>query len=307
MTNQGDRQEFFRAISGTATDYNGDFLAAAAIDSFTGEFNGVFIEWLQDRTGSSATNLDGLKQEFAELAGTHNWESTGGVPIMLSSCFLWLDAADDNTITKSSGLVSQWNDKSSNGFNVTQGTGANQPETDSVTQNSLNVLDFDQTDFLIIPSGFYTISNGANTVFCVNKTDDNNRLQILIGTAELGSTRMDLRHSATIGTITYQSRTASGSGVDKTGITETDFNIMMGRRTGTTQAIAFNGGAEATNTNGADEAGVDAASVGGFDESTTFGFDGQIAEIIVYDRSLSAAEITAVNQYLSTKWGITLV
>ena len=128
------------------------------------------------------------------------------LPNDLGGLFLWLDADASNTIMSSGGLVSQWNDKSDNGFNVTQGTGANQPTTDSVTQNGKNVIDFDQTDFLIIPSGFYTISNGANTVFCVNKTDDNNRLQILIGTAEGGSTRMDLRKSATPGTITYQSR-----------------------------------------------------------------------------------------------------
>ena len=82
---------------------------------------------------------------------------------------------------------------------------------------------------------------------------------------------------------------------------------MMGRRSGTTQAVTFNGGTEATNANGADEAGVDAASIGGFNESTVFGFDGQIAEIAVFNRSLSAAEIISMDNYFSNKWGVALV
>jgi hypothetical protein len=45
-----------------------------------------------------------------------------------SVCKLWLDANDTGTITKDgSNYVSQWNDKSGNGNNVTQGTGSLQP------------------------------------------------------------------------------------------------------------------------------------------------------------------------------------
>lgn len=62
---------------------------------------------------------------------------------------LWLDAADTSTITSSSGAVSQWNDKSGNGYNVTQSTGAAQPGTGSVTQNGLNVLTFDGSQRLV--------------------------------------------------------------------------------------------------------------------------------------------------------------
>ena len=76
---------------------------------------------------------------------------------------LWLDASDSTTITSSGSpaKVSQWNDKSANGFNFTQGTGAAQPTTGATTQNGLNVLDF---------AGAQSMANGtaSNFLFTVD-------------------------------------------------------------------------------------------------------------------------------------------
>jgi hypothetical protein len=68
-------------------------------------------------------------------------------PLDLSPA-LWLDASDTATITASLGSVSQWDDKSGNGRNVTQGTAAAQPTTGASTLNGLNVLNFDGGDRL---------------------------------------------------------------------------------------------------------------------------------------------------------------
>jgi hypothetical protein len=57
-------------------------------------------------------------------------------PNSISGCSLWLDANDPTTITMATG-VSQWNDKSGNGYNLTQGTGGSQPTR---TGNYLNFL-----------------------------------------------------------------------------------------------------------------------------------------------------------------------
>ena len=48
-------------------------------------------------------------------------------PEDLPQCTAWYDAADAATITASGGRVSQWDDKSSNGYHMTQATEANQP------------------------------------------------------------------------------------------------------------------------------------------------------------------------------------
>ena len=59
---------------------------------------------------------------------------------------LWLDAADASTVTTVSGAVSQWNDKSGNGRNVTQATSANRPTVANAVLNGKNVIRFDGID-----------------------------------------------------------------------------------------------------------------------------------------------------------------
>lgn len=61
-------------------------------------------------------------------------------PAQISTA-LWLDAADSSTITSSSNLVSQWNDKSGSNRHALS-SGSNRPTTGTRTINSLNTLDF---------------------------------------------------------------------------------------------------------------------------------------------------------------------
>ena len=59
---------------------------------------------------------------------------------------LWLDASDSGTVTQSGGAVSQWDDKSSNGYAFTQGSAGAKPTWGTRTQNGLYVMDFDGGD-----------------------------------------------------------------------------------------------------------------------------------------------------------------
>jgi hypothetical protein len=58
----------------------------------------------------------------------------------------WWDASDSVTITQVGGKVSQWNDKSANGNNASQGTGAKQPSTGVATIGGLNATILSVTD-----------------------------------------------------------------------------------------------------------------------------------------------------------------
>lgn len=227
----------------------------------------------------------------------------GGLTIR-QSLQLWLDAADTSTIISSGGSVSQWNDKSGKGNNVTQGTGSAQPTT-GATQNGKNVLSFDGGDTLNFPSGLFTIPNGANTVFAVSKraTEDGTADGILCFN-ESGVERYLLGYGAPSGRYYFSSRNAIGSGVtqDSAGA-NTNFKVVYGRRSGTTLAISQNGATESTNANGADEPGINGGFIGG---SASANMTGQIAEILIYNRSLSASERSVVIKYLGSKWGITV-
>jgi len=86
----------------------------------------------------------------------------------ISGYSLWLDGADDTVFSYSSGtLVSQWNDKSGNGYNFIQPTVANQPNRNQ-TQNSLPSLLF-RVDWMYNTS--LNWANSAHTVFVVIRYD----------------------------------------------------------------------------------------------------------------------------------------
>ena len=76
---------------------------------------------------------------------------------------LWLDAADTSTITLNSTTVSQWNDKSGNSRNASQGTALQQPTYTSNSQNGYGIISFDgSNDNLDISSTTLITSGNSN-------------------------------------------------------------------------------------------------------------------------------------------------
>jgi len=217
---------------------------------------------------------------------------------------LWLDGADTSptNIVQSAGAVDQWTDKSGQGNNVTQ-TGSARPTTNATTQNGLNVLDFDGGDTLVVPSGLFSIPNGANTIFAVAKrTSETAIIEGLFNLREGSNNRYFMIFSTVSGRIEFRNGTTS---ITKSSLTNTDFQILRGRRSGTTEAVTANGLSEASSTNAIDESGIDTGFIGGLTGGASR-LIGSIAEIILYDRSLSVVERSAVESYLSAKWAIAL-
>ena len=82
-------------------------------------------------------------------------------PTSIANCALWLDGADASTITTATG-VSQWNDKSGNGFNLTQDTGSLQPTRTG------NYLNFQSNYFLNIPTSAINNTSAYSFFFVFN-------------------------------------------------------------------------------------------------------------------------------------------
>ncbi len=78
---------------------------------------------------------------------------------------LWLDAKDIGTITESSGLVSQWDDKSGNGRHITQGMGAKQP-----LYTTGNSVCFDGVDDYLGNITPFMLANGEIDIYLVQTT-----------------------------------------------------------------------------------------------------------------------------------------
>jgi hypothetical protein len=89
-----------------------------------------------DQRRTKAGTIPALKHYIERDLGEFN--SNPWTPSRITTD-LWFDAADASTITLNGSTVSQWNDKSGNARNISQGTTANQPTYSSV--NSEIVFD----------------------------------------------------------------------------------------------------------------------------------------------------------------------
>ena len=105
-------------------------------------------------------------KRFRSGTSSANWVQTfpDFQPLDLPNLAVWFDAADTSTITASGGFVSQWNDKSGNGRNASQGTASLQPETGIDTQNGLNVITF-RTLQRRLDTATFSVPNGAFSVY----------------------------------------------------------------------------------------------------------------------------------------------
>lgn len=226
--------------------------------------------------------------------------ATSFAPTDIAGCIAWWDASDTATITASGGAVSQWDDKSTAGRDATQSTAGLKPTTGAATQNSLNVITFnnDQLNFTAITS-----DDVARSCFVVGKKD-----AVANATAAFASTADNAVYfvftgDATTGSV--QVRRASATASSAASLANGTYGILSFTDTGGTTSstrVGLNGTYSAAVAGGATSGGWDV--IGAYPSSATFSLTGAIAEIIVYDTVLSAGDITTVNDYLTDKWGL---
>lgn len=200
--------------------------------------------------------------------------------------------------------VSQWNDKSGNGHNATQGTALAQPVYTPAIQNGKAVLTFDGTaNTLILPSGLYSIPAANNTMFVVSKQGTNNGDYGLIDflNSFSGSFRYVLDGETTPGRMQFINGTNS-TGTVLDNVIRTNANIFTAFRNATILSLSVNNGVPSTANTGNNSPGVAIANIGSYSGVSGF-LLGSVAEILIYNRALSASEILQINLELKSKWG----
>lgn len=232
-------------------------------------------------------------------------------PADISGLALWLDADDAATITQAAGAVSQWDDKSGNGYHATQGTGAYQFTTGVSSINGHNALSTNGTKFMNLPSGLYAIPTGNNTLIAVAERDsvDGAASQALIaGNSFNDNTRSYFIESTGHGTkIEAQSHGSYGNRTDLVVVKDDLPHAYVMRRNGTTNGLKIwrDGGAGSTPANGGDVP-LDNLFIGRNDQGIWDQWKGSIGGIWIWNRALTDAEINQFgNQFLNPVWGIT--
>lgn len=229
--------------------------------------------------------------------------SAVALPLKLGAA-LWLDAADTTTITESSGAVSQWNDKSGNGRNFTQATGANQPTTGTRTINNVNVLDFDGNDWLGRADDAGMRPSTLTTFIVFDRDATGRRDMFSCGNAGVFPTNNWI-HGHNGAAQNFLGRTPASN---RTSGTIAGDAIGRWVHDGTTLTGALNGVAtfNTSSTIGADNTlGLTIGASRIDPTTTTFAvYNGAIGEIVFFPRVLSASEIADMETYLTAKWGI---
>ena len=234
--------------------------------------------------------------------------ATGFTPRNISGLAAWWDASDAASITTVSGRVSQWNDKSGNGVHATQSTANNRPENTSATLNGRAVMTFDgsndimsftgtartdETQFVVVRNNMVAsaVSNqqilgDASSGFGVTaviKNDGSTNSDVFThcGGFSLGTTSARYQFPANnpFGPAVVSAIRSSASG----GILRTDGVQRATCTTSNSYALARIGGV-----------------------GSSLPLNGYIAEIVIYSRALSVADVQRVERYLGTKWGVTV-
>lgn len=79
MTNPENRQADARTIASSTNDHNGDLMAMAEAEGFTGEHNGRLIQWANNRTGNTNLDLNGALQDFASTTSFNTWDELNNI------------------------------------------------------------------------------------------------------------------------------------------------------------------------------------------------------------------------------------
>jgi hypothetical protein len=233
--------------------------------------------------------------------------ASGFNPKRLTGLAAWYDASVLSSVTLTSGFVSQWNDLSGGGLNLTQGTEAARPGVG--TLNGRQAIVFDgSNDFLAnaaMPSGYQ-----FGTIAILFTQDQNPGSTFLHGNVSASTFGFRIAYSQLGTDFRTESYNSSGTAYRASGGVRsgTDPRVLVHTFDGQTTATMRLDGTAFTGTNTfgrLDEVGliVGAARSSG---ATATPMNGRVGEVVIYTRLLSAAEISRVEGYLAKKWGATL-
>ena len=243
-------------------------------------------------------------------------------PRTIPGCQLWLDAADSSTITLSGSKVTQWNDKSGNGYNFTQSTSGNQPTYSVSSLNNQNTITFTAANntYLLGTSSTNFIGTNSLSMYGVFKTNDATSgssvfAKALYGTAS-GRILYGYRDPGTPGFIVFANSDGIAHDIPDT-YTPGAWRVVgfVSDRSGWTNITYQNGVVTATKTITADTTtnltngfpmlvGAYNNSSGGVPPQADRYLDGAVGELIIFNTALTTVQRQQVEGYLAHKWGL---
>jgi hypothetical protein len=230
-------------------------------------------------------------------------------PRNIPNCALWLDGADVSSITLNGSTVSQWRDKSGNGYNMVQATSGNQP-TFGTSPNGNRMLTFTQGSSTRLTNTSFPsfIGSGPVSYFLVEYNM----------TAPSGNPGPFGYSSGPNFGLVFQFNPGTYGGLSSTTVNYSGFQPFYDTTTydvpfySPVPRISFlsvpNTGSGMTGfVNGVSKS-VGSQSAGTYSGTFTVGsasngyISGNICEIIIFNRILTTIERQQIEGYLAQKW-----
>jgi len=218
---------------------------------------------------------------------------------------IWYDAADKATVIPNAtdeSQITQWTDKSNFAHNANPDGGSAKPTYEDTTpQNGYGYIEFDGVDDRLTINPFAQLAGATGwTMFVVaQKTDDAETSGVLTRTDQ-GDLRIELA--------------ATGSGVTVTTAGQTEVYASQSDKNWNAWTLVYEASQPAVfRKNGSTLTPVSAPNqdatlnasnnvmyIGG---SASDVWPGNIAEVVMFSRTLTPTEYTNVENYIKTKWG----
>jgi hypothetical protein len=232
------------------------------------------------------------------------------VPQRSANLVSWL-RADANVVYNGSNQVSSWGDQSSNGYNATQSTSANQPTLVASAINGLPAISFNGTSSILqFPTGFANFSSGAS-IFIVTKpaatTSSSQFLNLGTGSSNDYNIGIQINSSTKAEYFVYNSAGTTATRVAYGTVIGTVAQLLDAVQSGTSATIWTNG---LTGVNNASMNSIPTDTSGRTNNYLGQGsgganyFSGYIAEVLIYNTALTTVQRQAVETYLINKYGL---
>lgn len=240
-------------------------------------------------------------------------------PNKISGLIMWLDANDStsffdatsggNNVTTDGGSIARWRDKSTSAKDFKQTTSGSRPILKIGTQNGRNSVRFDAIDdFMEMDSNFSGLTAGTYFIVLklavdpptVESKTGHPIMFIYNNRAGSGASHYTYLDSNIYDTSMATSRKTVGNPTPNL----TNFHLYNVSSTSNSWTARLNKTqlfTTATNTFSQEEKTI-GRSIGS--NSVFYYFNGDIAELIVYNSVLSADSRTSLENYLYQKWGI---
>ena len=233
------------------------------------------------------------------------------IPTDLANLVLWGDPADASTVTTTGSLIDLIEEKSSENNDMAQ-SGAARPSYIIGGLNGKNIIRFNGTGQCLSLPGVIISGTTARTFFFVIRGDNTGNDEAFIDLTIDNTAGKRYAISGNAGG-SVSTRVAGGAiDFNESIVDATNFSILVMQSPASSIISATTGriNGVAMTVSGAGSIAINTGTTGittiGNSVSFSQFFDGEMGDMIAYDRLLPLSEVESIEDFLSNKWAISI-